>query len=166
MTMNGFLSDAVSFHQFLGKLLGSERDVQVEFLIALAEFDRQELYLMLGYSSLWEYCVKELQLCKGSTYKRTHAAALIQRFPQVAEVLRQRRLCMTTLVELEDVLTVENFDTVVAQAAYKTKEEVQQLKAAMRAPAALPRDTVRRAPRRKVPRRAAEELALAAPLPP
>src|SRR5438128_9945594 len=81
MTMNGFPSDAVSFHQFLGKLLGSERDVQVEFLIALAEFDRQELYLLLGYASLWEFCMKELQLCKGSTYKRTHAAALISRFP-------------------------------------------------------------------------------------
>src|SRR5215470_7009205 len=142
MMMNVFPSDAVSFRQTLCNLLGSERRVQVEFLIALAEFDRQELYLTLGYSTIWEYCMKELHLCKGSTFKRTHAAALIRRFPQAAEVLRQRKLCMTTLVELEDVLTAENFDAVVAQAAYKTKEEVQQLKATMRAPAELPRDTV------------------------
>src|SRR5215510_5673477 len=166
MTMNVFPSNAVSFTQFLGKLLGNERGVQVEFLIALAEFDRKELYLRLGYPTLWEYCMKELHLCKGSTYKRTHAAALIQRFPQAAEVLRQRKLCMTTLVELEDVLTPGNFDAVVVQAAFKTKEEVQQLKAAMKAPAELPRDTVRRAPKRSVPAQASQELPIMeAPIP-
>jgi hypothetical protein len=163
MMMNVFASDAVSFNQFLGKLLGNERRVQVEFLIALAEFDRRELYLVLGYSNLWEYCMKALHLCKGSTYKRTHSVALIQRFPQVAEILREGKLCMTTLVELEDVLTAENFDAVVAQAAFKTKEEVQQLKAAMRAPAEPPRDTVRHAPRRNVPAPAAQEIPIAAP---
>jgi hypothetical protein len=164
MTMNVFPSDAVSFAQFLGKLLGSERRVQVEFLIALAEFDRQELYLTLGYPTVWEYCMKELHLCKGSTYKRTHAAALIRRFPRAAEVLRERKLCMTTLVELEEVLTAENFEAVVAQAAYKTKDEVQQLKAAMKEPEDLPRDTTRRAPRRSIPTPAAQELPGAVPI--
>src|SRR5215475_109344 len=164
MTMNVFPSDAVSFSQLLGKILGNERRVQVEFLIALVEFDRQELYLKLGHSTIWEYCMKELHLCKGSTYKRTHAAALIRRFPQAAEVLRQRKLCMTTLVELEEVLTAENFDAVVAQAAYKTREEVQQLKAAMQPPAELPRDSVRRAPRRNIAAPAAQELPMTAPV--
>jgi hypothetical protein len=165
MTMTVFPSDAVSFHQLLGKILGNERRVQVEFLIALAEFDRQELYLRLGYSTIWEYCMKELHLCKGSTYKRTHAAALIRRFPQAAEVLRERKLCMTTLVELEEVLTAENFDAVVAQAAYKTKDEVQQLKAAMKVPSEMPREHERRAPKRTIPAPAAQELPMAAPFP-
>ena len=155
--MNLFPSDAVSFKAFLAKLLGNERGVQVEFLIALAEFDRRGLYLELGYSTLWDFCMKELHLCKGSTFKRTHSVALIQRFPQVAAILREGKLCMTTLVELEDVLTAENFDSVIAQAAYKTKEEVQQLKAAMRAPTQLPHDSVRRVPRRSVPEQAAQE---------
>ena len=109
--------------------------------------------------------MKELHLCKGSTYKRTHAAALIRRFPNAAEILRERKLCMTTLVVLEDVLTDENFDTVVAQAAYKTKDEVEQMKAALQTPAELPRDTVRRAPRRSVPPPMAQELPMVAPVP-
>src|SRR5215475_1239711 len=165
MMINAFPSDAASFMQFLDKLLGSERRVQVDFLIALAEFDRQELFLPLGYSTIWEFCMKGLHLCKGSTYKRTHAAALIRRFPRAAEVLRERKLCMTTLVELEEVLTEENFDAVVAQAAYKTKDEVQQLKATMQAPPELPRDSVRRAPKRDIPPPAAQELPMAAPTP-
>jgi hypothetical protein len=163
MMMNVFPSDAMSFNRFLGKLLGNERRVQVEFLIALAEFDLRELYLVLGYPTLWEYCMRELHLCKGSTFKRTHSVALIQRFPQVCQVLREGKLCMTTLVELEDVLTAENFDAVIVQAAFKTKEEVQQLKAAMKAPAELQRDTVRRAPKRTIPAPAAQKLPIAAP---
>jgi hypothetical protein len=163
MMMNVFPSDAMSFSEFLFALVGNERNVQVEFLIALAEFDRQELYLVLGYSTLWEYCAKELHYCKGSTFKRTHSAALIRRFPKLADVLRQGKLCMTTLVELEEVLTEENFDALIAEAAFKTKDEVKQLKAAMKAPAELPRDNVRRAPRRHVPTAITQELPISAP---
>jgi hypothetical protein len=81
MMMRSFPLGAVDFKQLLVRILGNERQVQVEFLIALAEFDRRELYLELGYSTLWDFCMKELHLCKGSTFRRTHSVAMIQRFP-------------------------------------------------------------------------------------
>ena len=84
--MKSFPSDVLDFKQLLVRILGNERRVQVEFLIALAEFDRCELFLELGYSTLWDFCMKELHLCKGSTFRRTHSVAMIQRFPQHAKL--------------------------------------------------------------------------------
>src|SRR5437867_2064671 len=48
--------EASAFAQQLVALLASVRQREVEFLIALAEFDRRELYRPLGFGSLWAYC--------------------------------------------------------------------------------------------------------------
>src|SRR5262249_15397244 len=67
----------------------------------------------------------------------------------LADVLRDGRLSMTTLCELEDVLTDENLDRLVAQAAYKSREDCQRSAAALMPSAeSPPLDSVRRAPKR------------------
>src|SRR5437868_5233066 len=76
--------DAVSMNRQLVELLGHERRVQVEFLLALADFDQRRLYLDLGYSSLWDYCIRALHLREGATFLRTHAVAMLRRFPVLA----------------------------------------------------------------------------------
>ena len=44
----------------LAELALEERRLMVEFLSCLAEFDRREGYLPLGFPSLFEFLVKEL----------------------------------------------------------------------------------------------------------
>ena len=39
----------------LEAMLGEERKVLVDFLLALSQFDRERGYLELGYGSLWDY---------------------------------------------------------------------------------------------------------------
>src|SRR5205823_7560381 len=138
--------DAAAFARELGRRLGRTRQAEVEFLIALAEFDRRELFLELGSSSLWDYCMRALHLREGATYRRTHAARLLRRFPQLAELLRDGRLCLSTLCELEPILTEANFESLVAQAAFRTKREVQQLACGLRPAPEPPGDALRRAP--------------------
>src|SRR3989442_6542213 len=87
------------FDSLLRSLRANERASQVELLLALVEFDRREIYLELGYDTLWTYCTKALHLCEGSTYRRTHAVKLLRRFPQLSAHLRDGRLNLTTLVE-------------------------------------------------------------------
>jgi len=59
-----------------------------DFLVALAEFDRQRLWVQLGHASVFYYLHRELGLSKGAAHYRKVAAHLIQRFPEVVEPLR------------------------------------------------------------------------------
>ena len=83
-------TDAISMNRQLVELLGHERRVQVDFLLALADFDRRRLYLDLGFCSLWDYCIRALHLREGATFLRIHAVALLRRFPLLYNVTRER----------------------------------------------------------------------------
>jgi len=78
----------------LARLLRQEQGALADFLLALADFDRQRLWLELGHSSLFYFLHRELGLSKGAAHYRKVAAELVQRFPEVVEPLRDGRLCM------------------------------------------------------------------------
>src|SRR4051812_4547557 len=101
-TLDSLSSDALASR--ISVLLSRERSCVVQFLWHLAEVDRRKLHLQLGYSSLFVYCTDALHLTKASAYRRTTAAALLNRFPAAAELLADGRLCLTTLAALKDVL--------------------------------------------------------------
>src|SRR5262249_28860780 len=139
--------NACEFDSHLRNLRGTERATEVETLLALVEFDRRELYLELGYDKLWTYLIKVLHYCEGATYRRWRAVKILQRFPRLAVQLRDGRLNLTTLVELEPVLEDETVDAVTAQAAYMSKTVVKALVASLR-PVEQPKELgFRRAPR-------------------
>src|SRR5262252_922928 len=141
------MMNSSEFDALLCNLRNNERGAQVELLLALVEFDRKEIYLELGYDSLWTYCMKRLHLCEGSTYLRTRAVAILRRFPQLAAHLRDGRLNLTTLVKLEPLLHDASVDVITTRAAYMSKAEVERLIATIREPAApLSELTFRRAP--------------------
>ena len=117
----------------------------VEFLWHLAEVDRRRLFLEMGYSSLFAFCTERLRLTRSAAFRRTTAARLLVRFPAVEEYLSDGRLCLTTLVELRDVLEDSTHETVLEQAAWKTEDEVKVLVASLR-PQPTPMDFVRRVP--------------------
>src|SRR5262245_36006405 len=107
MTTNLPALDAITLGHALQKLAARERVAQVEFLIALAEFDRRHCYLDLGYASLWSYCLEALHFDEGQVNLRTRAIHLMQRFPAAMDALRDGRLSLSTLVMLGPVVTDE-----------------------------------------------------------
>src|SRR6202795_2532885 len=111
----------------LADLVRSERHLAVRFVVELAGFAKRELHRELGYSSLFYYCLRQLGLSKSSAFRRSEAARLITRFPAVADLLRQGRRSIRSLVELREVLTEENHAQVLARAAGMSQEETQLL---------------------------------------
>ena len=73
--------DARTLARRLGELAGDERQVQVEFLLYLDEFDRRRAYLELGFGSLWTYCLEALHLREGAAGRRINAMRVLRRFP-------------------------------------------------------------------------------------
>jgi hypothetical protein len=122
----------------LGKLLGGERALLIDFLRHLGEMDRRRLCLELGHSSLFAYLTEHLRLSKASAFRRATAARLLARFPAVADLLADGRLCLTTLCLLKDVLSDEGAAEILERAVGRTEEEVQVLVASLRPKPALP----------------------------
>jgi hypothetical protein len=63
----------------LADLLRHERQALAEFLVALAEFDRERVWVELGHASLFSYLHRDLGLSKGavgSTGRRNDALQL------------------------------------------------------------------------------------------
>ncbi|MFL5301214.1 MAG: HNH endonuclease [Anaeromyxobacteraceae bacterium] len=151
--------DSAALALRLAELAGDEREILVEFLVHLEEFDRRRAYLDAGHDSLWAYCQRALLLREGPTALRIAAMRLLRRFPVIADLLRDGRLCLSTLKRLEPVLEDDNAADLLAQAAGKSKLEVERLVVALqRRPA--PRDGLRRIPVRA---EAAPSLAVAPP---
>src|SRR5438067_1434563 len=125
----------------LGRLVGEERKILVEFVVRLADFNRLKCWATLGYRSPWDFLRRELGRSEALASDRLTAAFLVARFPQIIELLRDGRLCITNLIKLRDVLTAENCDQVLAQACGRPKREVEMIVAAY-LPQPAPRDRI------------------------
>jgi hypothetical protein len=118
-----------------------------EFLVALAEFDRERLWLQLGHASLFSYLHHDLQLSNAAAHYRKVAAGLIQKFPEVVEPLRQGKLCLTSVADLARVMTPENRAQVLPRFFYRSKREAREVAVEIRPAAVIPqRDVVTTVP--------------------
>jgi 5-methylcytosine-specific restriction endonuclease McrA len=129
----------------LSELLADERQTIVAFVLHLAELERRQLHLELGYSSLFVFCTQRLRLTGGAAFRRVTAAGLVRRYPVIADYLRDGRLCLTTLAMLRKVLDDGNYLEVLDRAAGRTEDQLKVLVAALR-PQEAPQDLLRRLP--------------------
>ena len=111
----------------LARLAGSERSATASLIAHLAEFDARRLHLTAGCPSLFRYCTDSLRLSKHEAYTRIPAARLARRFPQVVDRIEGGALNLATVRLLAPHLTDANQEELLAGAAYRTKDEVEEL---------------------------------------
>jgi len=111
----------------LAELLRSERSALAEFLLALAAFHRDERWRELGHTSLFYFLRRELGLSAGAAQHRKTAAELILDFPGIVEPIRKGRLCLSTVCEVQKVLTRENWSEVMPRFFGLSKREAEAL---------------------------------------
>lgn len=126
----------------LRHLAGNERHVLVELLLLLGRVDHDRLYLPLGYASTCEFLRRSLGLSERMTFYRIASARVLFRFPHAAELLRNAKLCMTTMASLASVLTEENASAILQNAVGKSKVQIAAMRVRLD-PRPLPRDVVR-----------------------
>jgi hypothetical protein len=129
--MLGVMNSAREATARLQQLLGREHTAMADFILALADFDRQRLWLELGYNGLFSYLERELGMSKGAAFYRMTAARLVQNFPEAAAALRDGRLCITAVAELAKVLTTENQEEILPRFFHRSKREAKELSAAL-----------------------------------
>jgi hypothetical protein len=126
----------------LAALLRNEQSAMADFLLALADFDRQKLWRELGHASLFSYLRRELRLSAGAAQYRKTAAELIQQFSEIEAGLRDGRLCLSTVIEVSKVLTAENRHEVLPRFFGLSRREAEALAVSIRPAEVVPRRAV------------------------
>jgi predicted nucleotidyltransferase len=134
------IDDARASSRRLTDLLRREHSAMADFLVALADFDRQRLWL--GHSSLFYFLHRELGLSKGAAHFRKVAAQLVHQFPEVVEPLRDGRLCISSVVELARVMTPENRVEAMPRFFHRSKREAKEVAMEIQPAAVIPRREV------------------------
>lgn len=99
-----------------------ERRITTEILLHLREIEARYLFAELGFSSLYEYCTKELGYSESSAWRRISAMRLLKEVPEVEEHLRDGSMTVSTLSQVQSFLLQEK-----KQKNEFTKEEKLEL---------------------------------------
>ena len=83
------------------RLAANQRSLEVHILDHLDEIDRRGLALLRGFSSLFDYAVRELRFTDASAQRRIQAMRLCRRHGWVRASLQSGELSMTSAAQLE-----------------------------------------------------------------
>jgi HNH endonuclease len=111
----------------LRRLLASGSRTEAGVLAHLAAVEERRLHLEAGSSSLFHYCCARLGLSESEAFHRLTAARLARRFPLIFAMIARREIHLSGVCLLRDFLTPENHRELLAEAAGKTKLQVQEL---------------------------------------
>jgi hypothetical protein len=88
-------------------LLMEERRITTEVLLHLREIEARNLFAELGFSSLYDYCTKELGYSESSAWRRISAMRLLKDVPEVEKKLLDGRVTVSTLSQVQSFLLQE-----------------------------------------------------------
>jgi hypothetical protein len=131
----------------LASIVHRRNQITAEFLAYLAELDERQLFLDLGYSSLFEYCVEKLQLCESTAGRHIAAARVCRNHRGALALVASGTLHASALSLLRKHLTAANAAELFELCTHQSARRVEELLAA-RFPRPDVRDSVRRLPTR------------------
>ena len=124
------------------------RHLLARVVVHLAEIDTRELYIEAGYSSLFEFCLKELNMSEGEAYRRIAVARMVQEVPGIVPWIERGDIHLTGLLLFREHLSKTNFEAVLGECKGKRTFEVEEI-VAKHFPKEDVKTTVRKLPRKK-----------------
>src|SRR6188768_1144821 len=129
----------------LSSIVGRRNQITAQFLAYLAELDERQLFLDLGFASLFEYCVERLGLCESTAGRHIAAARVCRNHPEVFARVASGALHASALSLLRKHLTSENSAELFELCEHRSTRKIEELLAA-RFPRPDVSDLVRRLP--------------------
>ncbi|MDR3608842.1 MAG: HNH endonuclease signature motif containing protein [Oligoflexia bacterium] len=99
MTIQKLSDDALLSH--IKSLVREETCLTTEILHHLREIEARKLFCALGYSSLFEYAVKELGYSESATQLRIDSMRLLRELPRVEAQVQSGELTLSVLVQAQ-----------------------------------------------------------------
>jgi 5-methylcytosine-specific restriction endonuclease McrA len=88
----------------LKELVAEERKITAEVIRLLLEIEDAKIFATQGYSSVFEFCVKELGYSDGAAYRRISAMRLYRRDERCAEKIESGELSLSSAAKVETTL--------------------------------------------------------------
>jgi hypothetical protein len=129
----------------LSRVVSKRAQITAEFIEYLAELDERQLFLDLGYPSLFAYCVEALGLCESTAGRHIAAARVCRSHPQAFMLVARGDLHASALSLMKKHVTAENAGELFELCTRKSARQVEVLLAA-RFPRPDVRDLIRRLP--------------------
>jgi 5-methylcytosine-specific restriction endonuclease McrA len=133
----------------LTRCVREDRELSARLLAQLGEVDARGLFRDQGFSSMFDYVVRALNMSESEADLRIKAARTAREFPIALEMLARGELHMTALRLLSPVLTSSNL-SLLKEACFKSKSEVKEL-IAKHFPVPDVAESIRRLPQRHAP---------------
>ena len=104
------------------KLLAQkERNITIQVIQHLSEIEYRKLHLKRGFSSLFDYTVKELGYSEGSAYRRIKAMKLCREIPETSDKLKAGSLNLMTVSKLQVFFEKQNKKIIKTQSDLSLK---------------------------------------------
>jgi hypothetical protein len=132
------------------ELVGHSCDVEAELLLYLGEIDERKLFAERAFPSMAAFCIKELGFSEGAAYNRIGVARAARHLPAILDALRSGAVHLAGLRVLVPHLGEDNHERLLAEAAGKSKREIEEI-AARLAPKPNVPDSMRKLPARPAP---------------
>lgn len=85
----------------LKSLREAEQTIVNRSIELLREVEERRLYLLLGHSSLYEFCVSELKYSEGSAHRRIAAMRLLKSVPEIQTLAATGKLSLTAMAQAQ-----------------------------------------------------------------
>ena len=131
------------------ELARKSNGVEAELLLYLGEIDARKIYRERASPSMIAFCMREFNFSEGAAAYRIHVARFARELPAILDALRSGAVHLSGLRVLVPHLNAENHQRVLAQAAGKSKREIEELAAALSPQPPAP-DIVRKLPNREL----------------
>lgn len=125
-------------------LVAHEREISLKVLHHLKEIERRRLFSDKGYSSLFDYAVRELGYSEPSAARRISAARLLKEMPEIEKRIESGVLSLTNLsmasqlFRNEDIKDVSAKKEILKQIEGTTKAECEKVLKMMIPPTDIP----------------------------
>ena len=86
------------------KLVKTEQALTIKVIEKLQEVENQKAYLCLGYNSLFQYCVRELNYSPAQATVRVNCVRLVKENPQVKEKIKQGSLSPSSASRIQSFI--------------------------------------------------------------
>jgi hypothetical protein len=109
-----------------------EKQATTVLLHHIKEVDRRKLYCDWKYSSLFEWCVKELGLCEGSAHLRITAARTLKDIPEVEKKIEQGSLTLSSISQVNqfcrqnEIKDIQEKKKILKQVENLSKKETEK----------------------------------------
>jgi hypothetical protein len=144
--------EAVGSRELLARTRALARQcsvVEADLLVHIGEVDERKLFLDGPFPSMFAFCVGDLGFSDDAAYNRITVARAGRRLPAIIDALRSGTVHLAGLRLLAPHLTSENHREIFAEAAGKSKRDIEELVARLAPQPPVP-DSIRKLPNRQI----------------